>query len=65
MSKIIQEMLPDDIGCAKESRDIVVECCVGEYFSKRKKKKKRSMKNIIIIKKLLCIRIYTFIGIRG
>ncbi|KAK6908196.1 hypothetical protein V866_002966 [Kwoniella sp. B9012] len=26
--KLIQEMLPEDIACAKEAKDIIVECCV-------------------------------------
>ncbi|OCF43588.1 hypothetical protein I317_02606 [Kwoniella heveanensis CBS 569] len=26
--KLIQEMLPEDIGCSKEAKDIIVECCV-------------------------------------
>lgn len=24
------ELLPNDIACAKETRDLVIECCVGE-----------------------------------
>lgn len=24
------ELLPNDITCAKETRDLVIECCVGE-----------------------------------
>lgn len=24
------ELLPDDVVCAKETRDLVIECCVGE-----------------------------------
>ncbi|WWD18477.1 hypothetical protein CI109_102929 [Kwoniella shandongensis] len=26
--KLIQEMLPEDISCAKEAKDVIVECCV-------------------------------------
>jgi hypothetical protein len=24
------ELLPNDLACAKETRDLVIECCVGE-----------------------------------
>ncbi len=24
------ELLPNDISCAKETRDLVIECCVGQ-----------------------------------
>ena len=27
------ELLPDDVVCAKETRDLVIECCVGEHES--------------------------------
>lgn len=26
------ELLPKDVACAKETRDLVIECCVGEHF---------------------------------
>lgn len=26
------ELLPSDVVCAKETRDLVIECCVGEHF---------------------------------
>ena len=25
------ELLPNDVVCAKETRDLVIECCVGEH----------------------------------
>ena len=25
------ELLPNDVSCAKETRDLVIECCVGEH----------------------------------
>ncbi|KIY49575.1 histone-fold-containing protein [Fistulina hepatica ATCC 64428] len=28
VSKMIQELLPKDVSCAKETRDLVIECCV-------------------------------------
>ncbi|TEB35436.1 histone-fold-containing protein [Coprinellus micaceus] len=28
VSKMISELLPNDISCAKETRDLVIECCV-------------------------------------
>ncbi|KZS97998.1 histone-fold-containing protein [Sistotremastrum niveocremeum HHB9708] len=28
VQKLISELLPKDIGCAKETRDLVIECCV-------------------------------------
>jgi hypothetical protein len=27
------ELLPNDIVCAKETRDLVIECCVGEVHT--------------------------------
>ena len=27
------ELLPSDVVCAKETRDLVIECCVGKHFS--------------------------------
>jgi hypothetical protein len=27
-----KELLPSDIVCAKETRDLVIECCVGEHL---------------------------------
>ena len=27
------ELLPNDVTCAKETRDLVIECCVGAYPS--------------------------------
>ncbi|CAK5263056.1 unnamed protein product [Mycena citricolor] len=30
VAKMISELLPSDIVCAKETRDLVIECCVGE-----------------------------------
>jgi hypothetical protein len=27
-----EELLPPDITCAKETRDLVIECCVGEQI---------------------------------
>jgi hypothetical protein len=28
----ITEILPPDLGCTKEAKDVLVDCCVGEYF---------------------------------
>ncbi|KAJ3159999.1 negative cofactor 2 transcription regulator complex subunit ncb2 [Geranomyces michiganensis] len=28
VTKLINEMLPEDINCAKEARDLIAECCV-------------------------------------
>jgi len=28
VSKLIKEMLPDDVKCANETRDLILECCV-------------------------------------
>jgi len=28
VTKMIQELLPNDVTCAKETRDLVIECCV-------------------------------------
>ena len=27
----LAELLPNDVTCAKETRDLVIECCVGEH----------------------------------
>lgn len=27
----ITELLPNDVVCAKDTRDLVIECCVGEH----------------------------------
>lgn len=29
------EILPPDLGCTKEAKDVLVDCCVGEYFWRR------------------------------
>jgi len=34
MTKIIKEMLPPDVRVAKDAQDLLVECCVGELFSR-------------------------------
>ncbi|OMJ07751.1 Negative cofactor 2 complex subunit beta [Smittium culicis] len=31
--KLIGEMLPDDISCAKETRDLLIDCCNGKFIS--------------------------------
>ncbi|EGO27375.1 hypothetical protein SERLADRAFT_382078 [Serpula lacrymans var. lacrymans S7.9] len=31
VAKMISELLPSDITCAKETRDLIIECCVGEH----------------------------------
>ncbi|KAJ3358806.1 hypothetical protein AMAG_11068 [Allomyces macrogynus ATCC 38327] len=28
VTKLVNEMLPDDISCAKETRDLLIDCCV-------------------------------------
>ena len=33
VNKLIREMLPNDIKCANETRDLIVECCVGKWDS--------------------------------
>lgn len=30
VQKLINEMMPDDIACAKDTRDLLIECCVGK-----------------------------------
>ncbi|KAI1792854.1 histone-fold-containing protein [Ganoderma leucocontextum] len=30
VTKMIAELLPNDVTCAKETRDLIIECCVGE-----------------------------------
>jgi hypothetical protein len=29
VSKLIKEMMPEDIKCAGDTRDLILECCVG------------------------------------
>jgi hypothetical protein len=33
IDECMAEMLPTDIACAKDAKDIIVECCVGESRS--------------------------------
>lgn len=30
VQKLINEMMPDDIVCAKDTRDLLIDCCVGK-----------------------------------
>lgn len=32
MTKIIKEMLPPDVRVARDTQDLLIECCVGEYI---------------------------------
>ena len=34
MTKIIKEMLPPDVRVARDTQDLLIECCVGEMFIK-------------------------------
>lgn len=38
VNKMIQEMMPSDIGCAKETKDLIAECCVGKDEERRFKR---------------------------
>ena len=29
------EILPPDLGCTKEAKDVLVDCCVGEWYGIR------------------------------
>lgn len=31
INALCAELLPSDVVCAKETRDLVIECCVGEH----------------------------------
>ncbi|KAI8829028.1 TATA binding protein-associated phosphoprotein [Chytriomyces cf. hyalinus JEL632] len=33
IAKIIQEVLPNDLWCAKETRDLITDCCLGGFDS--------------------------------
>jgi histone H3/H4 len=35
MSKLIQELLPKEIACAKETKELLTDCCVGNFLFKR------------------------------
>jgi hypothetical protein len=32
MTKIIKEMLPPDVRVARDTQDLLIECCVGKCF---------------------------------
>ena len=32
VTKMIQEMLPTGISCPRETRDLLLDCCVGNYI---------------------------------
>ena len=32
VTKMIQEMLPHDVVCTKETRDLLIDCCVGKHL---------------------------------
>jgi hypothetical protein len=32
MTKIIKEMLPPDVRVARDTQDLLIECCVGQFF---------------------------------
>jgi hypothetical protein len=34
VQKLINEMMPEDVVCAKDTRDLLIECCVGKWFRK-------------------------------
>lgn len=29
VSKLIKEMIPEDVKCSNDTRDLILECCVG------------------------------------
>jgi hypothetical protein len=31
ITKLIKEILPEDVKCANETRDLIMECCVGKF----------------------------------
>lgn len=33
--KLISEVLPDEILCARETKELILECCMGVWFLKR------------------------------
>jgi len=33
MTKIIKEMLPQDVRVARDTQDLLIECCVGQNFT--------------------------------
>lgn len=34
VQKLISEMMPSDVACTKEARDVLIDCCVGMYWVK-------------------------------
>lgn len=30
VSKLIKEMIPEDVKCSNDTRDLILECCVGK-----------------------------------
>jgi hypothetical protein len=31
IAKIVKEVLPDDIKCSSDARDIILNCCIGKF----------------------------------
>ncbi|KAG6886072.1 hypothetical protein C0993_004062 [Termitomyces sp. T159_Od127] len=38
VAKMISDLLPNDVVCAKETRDLVIECCANEICEQESKK---------------------------
>jgi hypothetical protein len=43
VQKLINEMMPDDIICSKDTRDLLIDCCVGKLVIIRRKKKRKEL----------------------
>jgi hypothetical protein len=53
------DLLPNDVTCAKETRDLVIECCVGEFYVTRR----TSVGSLTVL--LSSSRVYTPYIVRG
>ncbi|KAJ3162937.1 negative cofactor 2 transcription regulator complex subunit ncb2 [Geranomyces variabilis] len=47
VTKLINEMLPEDINCAKEARDLIAECCVANEACEKEAKKTIAGEHVI------------------
>ncbi|KAJ3088342.1 negative cofactor 2 transcription regulator complex subunit ncb2 [Quaeritorhiza haematococci] len=47
VAKLIQEMMPADITCAKETRDVLADCCVANEICEKEAKKTIAGEHVI------------------
>ncbi|CAG8538051.1 33590_t:CDS:2 [Gigaspora margarita] len=47
VTKLITEMLPPDINCAKDTRDLLIDCCVANDICEKDAKKTIAAEHVI------------------